>query len=196
MSAQRRLIPIVASLAILAPAPAAHAKGVAQATVCGAGGCSDVTQRAQPPAGCSGCSGEQMMSVLPASAQPARRAPWVRVVLALGAGGEVMGRERFLWSPELELEARPDGSGGWAWFRPTPEALAVAHRIVRDIEPYPAASMPFEPAAAPVSTPRPADPTRSADAADWLLPGSVLVVAALAIAGSGTLLRRRRAGAT
>jgi hypothetical protein len=189
-SARVRLILIVAAIAALSPAPAAQAKGIAQATICGADGCTDITSRAQSPRGCAGCSAEQLLSAPPGSAHPQQRAPYVRLVLGFGApGGEVQVRERLLWAPVLRLAARSDGRGGWAWFRPTAMALAVAHRLDRDIRPYPAASMPLA-ATAPTVTPAraPAAPPHPDDAggpAPLLLGGAILaagvVLAALAV---------------
>jgi hypothetical protein len=179
---------------MLAPAPVAQGKGIARATVCGADGCADITRRAQARSGCAGCSGEQLMSVLEGSARPARRAPYVRLVLALGAGGEVVGRERILWVPELRLTARDDGDGHWSWFRPTPSALAVAARLTRDVRPYPASSMPFEPPARAAATAAPAPRTGGADGGDGDVGLPVLGGAALAaaLALGAVVLRRRR----
>ena len=81
-----RLILIVATFAfaLAASAPAAQAKGIAQATVCGADGCIDVTSRLHGPRDCTDCSAEQLMTAMPGSAHPSRQAPDPRIVLGFG----------------------------------------------------------------------------------------------------------------
>ena len=144
-SRDRRLILIVAmfAFALAASAPAAHAKGISQATVCGADGCIDITSRLHDPGDCTDCSAEQLMSAMPGSAHPSRQAPYVRIVLGFGHPdqGGVEARERILYSSELRLGARQEGPDEWAWFRLPPAALAAAVRLTRDITPYPATSM-------------------------------------------------------
>ena len=192
MSTHHHLVLIVAALAIGLPAAPAQAKDIAKATVCGADGCRSITGRAQAPAGCNRCSAEELMMVRPGSAHPAQRVPFVRVVLGFGRrGGPVQHRERLLVAPALRLVARSDGRGGWSWSRPTPAALAVAARIVRDIRPYPAGSMPFE-RAAPAKPAEPAAPTSSGDAGSLpILAGAAILVAALGL-GVVAVRRRRR----
>jgi hypothetical protein len=193
MSARSRLIVLIAALATVLPAGAAHAKGIATASVCGAGGCTTVTQLAQGFGRCSGCSAEELLTVSPGSAHPPRRAPYLRIVLGFGPPhGATEGRARLLFAPALRLAARSDGVGGWAWFRPSRRALALAARMIRGIRPYPAAGMPLDPRHRPTATRRRA---RSGDDAQssLLVPGGGAVVALLGIGGLAARQRRRRA---
>ena len=186
--ARGRLILIVATFAsaLAASAPAAHAKGIAQASVCGADGCADISSRVQPPSDCAACSAEQLLSAMPGTAHPTRQAPYVRIVLGFGdPGGDMIeARERILYSSELKIGARQEGPDEWAWFRLSPAALAVAARLTRDIRPYPAASMPLgRPKLTGTLVPAPANPAAPAAASDdasllpWLAGGAILALA-------------------
>lgn len=193
MSAQRRLILIVASILFAVPPVPAQAKGLAKATVCGADGCTSITERARGARGCPNCGAEQLLTALPGSAHPSRRAPYVRIGLGFGhPGGAVEGRERILFAPELGLSARTDHEAGWAWFRLSPQALAVARRLTRGIQPYPAASMPLgRPALTGTFEPKPAAPAASEEAGGLpILPAGPILVAVLALAAFA--VRRRR----
>jgi hypothetical protein len=192
MSARSHLI--LAFLALVAlssalPAPAAQAKGIVAASVCGADGCTSATARARDSAGCPGCSAAELMTVLPGSAHPRRRAPYVRIVLGFGTpGGRVQAREGVLFSASLRLAARFDGLGGWDWFAPSPPALAIARRMARGIRPYPAATMPLD-RNATASVP----PVRDAGAdSSLLVPGGAILAAALGLATLTARRRRRR----
>jgi len=191
-----RLILVAAAIAVLSPAPATHAKGIAKASVCGADGCADVTNRAQGPRDCAGCSAEQLMTALPGSAHPSRRASYVRIVLGFGHPEQegVLGRERILYSSELRLAARQDGPDEWAWFRLAPEALAVAARLTRGIRPYPAQSMPLgRPALTGTLTPEPtASPTAAASGDAPLL--ALLAGGPILALGLGLVATRARRG--
>jgi hypothetical protein len=194
MSSRSRLIVLVAALATVLPAPAAPAKGIATASVCGAGGCTTVTERAQGFGRCSGCSAEQLLAVLPGSARPARRAPYLRIVLGFGSPHAAAdGRERVLFAPSLRLAARSDGVGGWAWFRPSRPALALAARMVRGIRPYPAAGMPLDPRPRPTAT-RLRAMSGDDDAQDSLIVpgGAAAAVLGIGIGGLAARQRRRR----
>jgi hypothetical protein len=193
MSARRTLILALAALAGALPAPTAQAKGIARASVCGTDGCTNATARAHGSARCPGCSAEELMTALPGSAHPRRRAPYVRIVLGFGMpGGKVRGRERVLFSPALRLAARTDGRGGWAWFASSPPALAIAGRMARGVRPFPAATMPIDRrgvAAAP--------PARDAGADISLLgPGGAILAAALGLAALTARRRARRSRPT
>jgi hypothetical protein len=195
-SVRGRLILIAAAIAVLSPAPAAHAKGIAQATICGADGCADITSRAKAPRDCPDCSAEQLLSDMPGSARPSRRAPFVRIVLGFGHPDQegIAGRERMLYSSELRLAARQEGPDEWAWFRLSPAALAVAVRLARDITPYPAASMPLgRPAMTGTLVPAPAAaPTASVSDGTSLLPW--LAGGAILAFGLGLVVIRARRG--
>ena len=194
MSARSRLILAVAAVATLVPATAAQAKGLAEATVCGAGGCTSATQRAQGPRDCRGCGAEQLLTALPGSAHPTRRAPYLRIVLGFGEpGGEVQGTERMLFAPALGLAARNGrSSDDWAWFELGPQALAVARRIALGVRPYPAAGMPLG-AKALAATYEPA-PRQAPDGASdvAILPGAAILAATFGLAALAALAVRRR----
>jgi hypothetical protein len=192
MSSRSRLILFVAALATVLPVAAAHAKGIATAAVCGAGGCMTASERATGSARGPGCSAEELLTVMPGSARPAWRAPYLRIVLGFGPPhGAAEGRERVLFAPSLRLAARSNGTGGWAWFRPSRAGLAVAARMVRDVRPYPAAGMPLQPRYRPTTRrrARSADDTRGS----LIVPGGAAAVAALGIGGLVARRRRRRA---
>jgi len=193
MSARSRLALAVMAAALVVPAAPAAAKGIASVSVCGAEGCTMVAHAERGTNDCPACSAEEILTELPGTAYPTRRAPWVRVILAFGAPGEPHGSERVLYAPELRLAARSNGHGDWAWFEPSPVALEIVERLVRGIAPYPAAAMPLgiDPPSVP-TTPTQGPPAADSGDAPLLAGGAAAILALLLGVAAFTTRRRRR----
>lgn len=191
MSSRICLVLAVAAGALLIATTPAVAKGIASASVCGADGCTMVAHAKPGSASCPSCSAEELLSVQQ-TAHPATRAPYVRIVLTLGAGGTVLGTQRLLYSPALELAAREaERAGDWTWYRPPAAAIEVVTRMIGDIRPYPAIGMPLGVAAGVAVTPAPRDPAPVHAGRSPLLIGAALLAIALLAAGRFAVHRRR-----
>jgi hypothetical protein len=193
MSARIRLLLILTSSALLVAAAPAMAKGIAGASVCGADGCTMVAHAKSASASCPTCSAEELLSIQ-GTAYPRTRAPYVRLVLTLGAGGRSVGTERLLYAPALKLVARrSDLTGEWTWYRPPAAAIEIVTRMIGAIRPYPAAGMPLGVAAPTAVRASPQNNGAADPAGSTLLAGGAVVAIAL-LSGVALAARRRRSG--
>jgi hypothetical protein len=190
MSSRSRLLLALTASAFLIGAAPAMAKGIAAASVCGADGCTMVAHAKTRDGSCRSCSAEELLSIRE-TAYPATRAPYVRIVLTLGAGGTAVGTERLLYSPSLKLAARrSDLSGDWTWYHPPAAAVAIVTRMIGDIRPYGAAGMPLGVAAPTAVTSSPQDSGPADAGRSPLLAGFAIL--AVALCAGGVLASRRR----
>ena len=159
----RRLAPIIALLALFA-APAAHAKEITKARVCGHDDC--VTTH--DPAILNG-----LMNGAPPTIPQDPKAPMLRITATISEhpGGEEMGTTQSQWVPSLGLLVAEDGT----WMKLPDDAARALDALA--IEPFPA--QPGAAATAATATPAPA-----AQADDGGLPAWLLFAAALALVGA------------
>jgi hypothetical protein len=156
----RRLAPIIALLALFVAAPAAQAKEVTKAQVCGADGC--VTTH--DPA---------ILNGLMNGGQPTVPQDPNGAVLRLTAtvserpGGKEMGTFQSQWVPSLGLLVAEDGT----WMKLPDDAARALDGL--GLEPFPAPRTAAPPAQAPAA---PAD--------DGGVPAWLLILAALALVGA------------
>jgi hypothetical protein len=161
----RRLAPIIALLAVFAAAPAASAKEITKARVCGHDDC--VTTH--DPAILNG-----LMNGGPPTIPQDPKAPMLRITATISErpGGEQMGTTQSQWVPSLGLLVAEDGT----WMKLPDDAARALNALA--IEPFPA--QPGAAAnAAPTATPAPAG-----QADDGGLPVWLLIAAALALVGA------------
>jgi hypothetical protein len=185
----RRAVIAVVLFAALAAAPAAAAKEITSAKVCGVDGC--VTTR--DPTLLQGLMGGGGLGVAP---RPPARAIEVRARVS-EPGGKVIGRFSNWWVPGTELMVGEDG----IWMMLPRDAVAVLAKLSHDLQPFPPgrlesmfAGTSSHAAAPPPTTSR----TTGGDVeggVDWLLVGGLCALAVVAATGL-TLLRRRPGGAT
>jgi hypothetical protein len=130
---KRSLPALAACLALLVQAAPATAKKIVKAQVCGASGCSEITDR-------------DMLAALPEGGDPtdppSHASGWYRATLTVAAGDA---RDSF------SLAALPDAGylrsekdpviGGYNWMRMTPAAAAAYRSAVRGIRPFPASRL-------------------------------------------------------
>jgi hypothetical protein len=162
---------VVAALAALALAPAAHGKEVRQAQVCGPDGCITVDDQT---AGAALANGGPPRT-------PPTAAPFYRIRIAIDTGG---GRTDHFSVAAVPARHAMRGSDG-TWMDMPDEVAAVIERVAGSARPYPAARLA---GAAPLA-PAPAEPSKAARADSLLWPEGVLL--ALALLGAAGLLVRR-----
>jgi hypothetical protein len=157
----RRLAPIIALLAVFAAAPAASAKEITKARVCGHDDC--VTTH--DPAILNG-----LMNGGPPTIPQDPKAPMLRITATISErpGGEQMGTTQSQWVPSLGLLVAEDGT----WMKLPDDAARALDALA--IEPFPA-----QPGAAPTAAPAPA-----AQADDGGLPAWLVVAGALTLVGA------------
>lgn len=170
----RRLV-LIAVLSIpLAAGPSAFAKEVESVTACGADGCS--TSRA--PAFM-----RAMLDVGPPTDALARPAEFYRLVVTVGDGKQVAGRDRLSWVPSAGRLLTVDGT----WIAVWPAIRHRLDRLTRGLVALPAGRLRGFPAAT-VAPPSPPSPAPSANQAP-VLP---VLAAAMALGLAGVLARRHR----
>ena len=174
----------------LALAGTAAAKEISAIEVCGSSGCKEYG----PPSSHAAVEGGAFAEA------PERAAPHFSVQFTMrhgdGEGVGEVGMIRMQYLQEEGLLQYDDGT----WLNPTPRTERALDRLVRGVEPFPAARllMPAEEteaapaAAAAPSPPRPATSGAMPDAAwAFLIAGAAGVLAALAV-GARTVVGRRR----
>jgi hypothetical protein len=170
-------MPLVAfAIALLAPAGAAVAKGVAEATVCGANTCNEVTDDALLMPLAEGGP--------PVATNP-RRGDFYKVLFGVQGDG-VREQFRVLALPAQRMLRAPDGT----WTQLSERGASALGRASRGLEPFPAADLPRDPPARVAGV---FDPHAQADGGG--VPWAALAAAGAA-AAAGVLallgLRRRR----
>lgn len=171
----RTVTTVLAALLLLAAVPAV-AKEVRSASVCGADGCSPITE-----------GHEGMLGGAPALKGPTAAEPFVRLRFAFaepGSDRRVTVRNVFL--PKSGLLLADDGT----WM--LPGDVAALRRIARTVEPLPASRMPGAVQPAPPAPVPPAAAPEPAD--DGGFPWWIALVA-VPLAAAALLARRLRGGA-
>ena len=134
----RRILatPALALAALALTAPAAPAKQLTQALVCGASGCRDVSDRFG--------HGERALETGAAAAGPTQRAPFYRVRFAIGEGGRAHAQFHVVYVPSQRLTSSVDDQVGQrTWAQMTDDAARLYRRAVRGITPLPASRLPM-----------------------------------------------------
>jgi hypothetical protein len=139
MSRRMMLVaPALAALTLTLTPPAAPAKELEQALVCGASGCTDVTDRVPHD--------ESMLQTSVIDPGPSKRESFYRIRFGLGDGhsARAQGSWRVLYVPSQGIVGSVDGSTGQRiWSRMTPDGQAAFRRAVRGIAPLPAKRLPL-----------------------------------------------------
>jgi hypothetical protein len=167
------LLAVVA--AVLGPAAAASAKEIASVKVCGADGCTDVTDRATMAITDNG----------PPTSWPDEATPFYRVKIAVrGEDGETVPGWTFLWVPAAQKVSFEDGT----WANPPSTAIDELEALTRELEPLPASKLvlPAVPEPKEVVSPAGAPPP----AGDGGLPAAVRALLAAGALGLLALLGR------
>jgi hypothetical protein len=177
-------MPVVAVFltALFAAAPAAHAKGVMAAQVCGANGCNDVTDRSQLDLFLQGGDPTD---------PPSSTTGWYRARLTIGADGSAEDHFTIVVVPD---QRRIRGSEG-VWMPIGPDAADAYRQAARGLEPFPASKLGLK----PVPPVQQVGSTTSSDtgSGDDGIPWVVIVIgtlAALAAVALSPRVRRRLAG--
>jgi len=175
---------LIAVAVLLGPAAStAAAKEIASVKVCGADGCTDVTDRTSMAIADGG----------PPTAWPDARSPFYRVKVAVkGEDGQKVPGWSFQWVPAAQKIQFEDGT----WGNPPSTTMDELIQVTRGIEPLPASKLVL-PAdvvadeAVAHATPAPArDDGMPAIAWVFLAAGGLAVAALLARAAAGLLGRR------
>ena len=163
---QRTLIPAaVAALALalaVAVAPAALAKEITKAEVCGTGGCASVDDEA----------GRAVLLNGGPPRTPPTAGPYYNVRMEMAHEGEDVGAFTLVAVPDKRAYRADDG----AWYEMPSEMTALVTKVTAGYKAFPAAGLI---GAAPAPEPRPA---AAADSGSPLWPEGVLIALALAVA--------------
>ena len=168
---QRSFVPAAVAALALAAAPAAGAKEITKAEVCGADGCSTAAAADREVLGNGG-----------PSRTPPTAAPFYMVRIEVDHGGGQPVRWEMTAVPERRALRAEDGT----WLEMPPEVAAVIAKLTAGRRGFPASGLM---GAAPPPEPRPA---ASADTGSPLWPEGVLI--ALVLAAGGVVLVRAARG--
>jgi len=174
------LVLLAITAAALGPAATAAAKEIASVKVCGADGCTDVTDRTSMAIADGG----------PPTAWPDAKTPFYRVKIAVKAGdGRKVPGWSFRWVPAAQKIQFEDGT----WGNPPSTTMDELERVTRGIQPLPASRLvlPDDVIAGATAAPAKPAPARAHDAG---MPAIVWVFLAVGAAGLAALLARAAAG--
>jgi len=174
----RTTLALIALAALLGPAASTAAgKEIASVKVCGADGCTDVTDRTSMAIADGGAP----------TPWPEARTPFYRVKIAVKKDGRKVPGWSFQWVPAAQKIQFEDGT----WGNPPSTTMDELARVTRGIEPLPAAKLAL-PAAAPAKpAPVPArDDGMPAIAWVFLAAGALGVAALLGRVAAGLVGRR------
>ena len=158
----RRLLPLIA-LVLLAGPPAAEAKGTAQ--VCGAGGCTTVTD--------PGLVGPLRSTFGPAPAPEPAPFFVVRFCAQANCRGQI--DWSYLYVPSAKvMRANNMGSGAVHWMEASLLSSLLA-QLTKGVDPYPE-SPTWQP-----STARPATPTDDGSPIAWVASGALILIIGLIV---------------
>lgn len=162
-------------------ASTAAAKEIASVKVCGAGGCTDVTDRTSMAIADGG----------PPTAWPDAKTPFYRVKIAVKAeGGRKVPGWSFQWVPAAQKIQFEDGT----WGNPPSTTIDELERVTRGIEPLPASRLVLPDGVVAGATAAPAKPAPhdGIPTVAWvfLAAGALGAVALLARAAAGMIGRR------
>jgi hypothetical protein len=168
---------LLALAALLGPAAStAAAKEIASVKVCGADGCTDVTDRTSMAIADGG----------PPTAWPDAKTPFYRVKIAVKAeGGRKIPGWSYQWVPAAQKVQFEDGT----WGNPASATMDELERLTRGIEPLPASGLVLPGDAVADATAAPARP-----APDDGMPAIAWVFLAAGALGAAALLARAAAG--
>ena len=170
------LVMLVIAAAGLGPAATASAKEIASVKVCGADGCTDVTEQATMAIADGG----------PPTSRPDEATPFYRVKIAVeGEQGESVPGWSFLWVPAAQKIGLEDET----WANPPSTTIDELEAVTRRIDPLPASELVLPAVPEPKEIVAPAE----APAGDGGLPA--LVWALLAAGGLGLAALLARAAA-
>jgi hypothetical protein len=188
----RRLIGCLAAIALLVIVPAASAKVVHSAVICGDGGCASISKQDGRPRLQALAEGGNVVG------PPAHGAPYYRVNVEI-RGGDARARYTNHWVPSLDLIRGQDGT----WMEMPAEGKAGLAALTAKLKPLPASTLPLSASAdslamariAAISTPAPVVTAPSNDGGGF--PWSWILAAAAAAGLTVTIAarRRRRTGA-
>jgi hypothetical protein len=168
---KRMLVFAAAAALTLAAAPAAAAKEITKAEVCGTGGaCQSVDDEA----------GRLALAESGAPMAPPPRAPYYEINVRFEHGDE-SATVGFAAVPRHRAVRYSDGN----WYEMTAAQSAVIRKTTGDVKPFPAAGLI---GAAPAPDPKP-QPAAASDGGNLLWPEGVLL--ALGLAAAGVFLARR-----
>jgi hypothetical protein len=178
------LVMLAIAAAALGPAASASAKEIASVKVCGAGGCTDVTDRATMAITDGG----------PPTSWPDEATPFYRVKIAVeDEEGETVPGWTFLWVPAAQKIKWEDET----WANPPSTTIDVLEAVTRKIDPLPASKLVLPAVPEPKEIVSPAEAPPPADdgglpAVVWaLLAAGGLGLAALLARGAAIVLGRR-----
>jgi hypothetical protein len=180
------LVLLAIAAAALGPAAAASAKEISKVTVCGTGGCHDVTDQATMAVTDGG----------PPTAWPDERSPFYQVKISVtGEDGETVPGWTFLWVPAAQKVKFEDET----WGNPPSTTIDELTALTRKIEPLPASKLVLPAPAKPAEVLSPADdgppPARDSDGLPtvvWaLIVAGGIGLAALLARGAAVALGRR-----
>jgi hypothetical protein len=187
------------AIAVAVPAAPAAAKGMVGMSVCGANGCVDRSNLIGRP---GSRQANALLDMGPSVADPGQ-APFLRVKMHIGDGGQHFGTETLIYLPGLQWVRSDNGT----WYRLPAAAAATLRRAARGVPTLPAPALrPFRPSPAVVAEvvatpPAPAAartpaPTggRGSDGGPGvgLLGGIAAAIALAAAAGVAVRMRRGR----
>jgi hypothetical protein len=179
----RRIVLMAVLLVPLSAASPAAAKEVLSVTVCGTNDCS--TSR-------EGGFMRAMTDVGPPTDAPQRPARFYRLVVAVGEGDEVAGRDELSWVPSAGVLLTVDGT----WIAARPEIRSGLDGLTRGLVALPAARLAGFPAAASEpAAPPPRESPASSSPASSDLPIVLVLAAAVALVIAGLLVRGHRRSA-
>ena len=174
------LVLLAIAVAALGPAATAAAKEIASVKVCGADGCTDVTDRTSMAIADGG----------PPTAWPDATTPFYRVKIAVkGEDGQKVPGWSFQWVPAAQKVQFEDGT----WGNPPSTTMDELERVTRGIEPLPASKLALPDDVVVDQTVAPAQPAPAA-AHDDGMPAIVWVFLAAGALGLAALLARAAAG--
>lgn len=189
-----RIIALPLALALLLLPAAAQGKGMQSVTVCGAGGCKDVTPTSRS---------WEPFDFGPASATTPSPAQFVRFTIGIGDGsGREHGEWSFLFVPSQAAVRILSDDSPPRWRALTADRVARLQRIAGGVQPYPADRLrgavagendapPSEPAARVVEVFRPAAAASEGDGSSVPVVAGAGLLALLAASGAGVALARR-----
>jgi hypothetical protein len=178
------LVLLALAAAALGPAATASAKEIASVKVCGADGCTDVTDRATMAIADGG----------PPTSWPDEATPFYRVEIAVkGEQGETVPGWTFLWVPAAQKVKFEDET----WANPPSTTMDELQALTRELEPLPASKLVLPAVPEPNEIVSPAEAPPPADDGGlpvviWaLLAAGALGLAAVLARGAAIVLGRR-----
>jgi LPXTG-motif cell wall-anchored protein len=188
----RRLCLCLSLCLFLCTAPAAFAKGVSQATACGASGCRDATPR-HP-------NDTALLEGGPEIAIPAHRAPYFELRVVIGAPDNPEARAQILYVPSLHAIRVHWPNQLATWMHATGNAEQALKRATAGLTPIAASKLALTDGSETYDVPKPRvvevvpAPQPDAGGSGWPAWAAGALGGLLLAGGAWLLVRRRRAG--